>query len=586
MLMVAGQAIHGERDLRPMTEDNLLEKADQFQNLFAACMLAAEFSREAALAAALRYDDTKVRKGATYLYNVLVDHPDDDFIALQGSTGLICEEETYPKIENVEIYSGENAIDLLWDRDFYRNYYSAFNVFRSDNDGKSWRKINSIPVSTLAYKDDSKYVYRDSVDYNYKSYLYRIEGLTAYATTGPLSDDIKAQAVDRTRPDAPYNIQTDYLGNGRMKISWEVSQSDKDIVGFRISKSNEIDQGFVELTSEPLAAGTRSFVDENFNELNHNYYFIGIFDKEGNVNVSSPVYAGTIDSIPPAQPVGLEGEISKTGVVTLRWRLGEEKDLKGYYVYFSNNEDHTFHRVTPHHVMDTVWQDSIPLKVLTKEIHYKVVALDHRSNHSPYSDMLTLKKPDIVPPASPVFIGSRSLEEGIELQWYSSPSDDVADYSILRKEAGKGEFAEIKNEKPGVEAVMVYVDKDVVAGKKYEYKVQVTDDAGLSSETPGVLRATAYIVKKLDAISGLTYRIDEQNKACRLSWKFPLKEDVRFVVYRSLNESPYITYKTDLMKAELADKVYKEGETVKYRVKAVNLSGWQSDFSDELIVKW
>ena len=59
-----------------------------------------------------------------------------------------------------------------------------------------------------------------------------------------------------------------------MKISWELNPDDKDIAGIRISRSNEVDKGFMELTATPLDPKTRTFIDTTFNELFINYYSI------------------------------------------------------------------------------------------------------------------------------------------------------------------------------------------------------------------------------------------------------------------------------------------------------------------------
>jgi hypothetical protein len=40
---------------------------------------------------------------------------------------------------------------------------------------------------------------------------------------------------------------------------------------------------------------------------------------------------------------------------------------------------------------------------LSAEIYYKIVALDQRGNISPFSEILTITKPDTIPPA-PAFI--------------------------------------------------------------------------------------------------------------------------------------------------------------------------------------
>lgn len=586
MLMVAGQAIHGEKNSDPLTLENMAMKSDQLQNYYSACMLASEFSANAARAAALRYEDVSCKPNTHYLYRLSVTIATDSPIPMEALVAVSTdEEETFPPVESVEINEAERLIELLWNRTYYKNFYSAYNVYRSDDMGKTWVRRNSKPVSYLAYKDENKYIFRDSVPADYVVYQYRIEGITPYATLGPLSEILSAQGRDRTPPDPPYNVKTDYQGKGRMVIRWDVNPADGDIAGFRVARSNEIDRGFVELTPEPLPADARSFVDTTCNELLNNYYFIGVFDKEGNVNVCMPQYGTIIDSVPPAAPVGLRGSIDTAGVVTLSWNLGREPDLKGYFVHYSNNDRHTFINVTDFHLEDTVWRDTIPLNVLTETIHYKVVAIDHRSNYSPYSEMITLRKPDRVPPASPVFVKSVSKKDGIEIEWYNSSSVDVEYHLLLRRSDRDTVFREIYRSKTFAEK-SVYLDTSAIAGEKYQYQLVAVDDAGLRSKSVGILSATAFHVKSLAAVRD--FKVEKQGDplVTALSWKADNVRETRFALYRSLNDQPYTLYKSLTGVDSWMDRGYPAGSAVRYRIKAINREGWQSDFTEELVVQW
>ena len=192
-----------------------------------------------------------------------------------------------------------------------------------------------------------------------------------------------------------------------------------------------------------LPGTSRSFIDSSCNENINNYYWIAVFDHEDNVNVTMPQYGTIIDSIAPMPPTGLEGSIDTNGVVTLKWKLGAEPDLRGYFVHYANNARHTFINRTDQPLRDTFWRDTIPLNVLTEQIHYKVVAIDHRFNYSGYSEMLTLSKPDKVPPTSPVFLRSFADEKGIQLQWTNSGSHDVKANVLMRRGQGQTQFEEI-----------------------------------------------------------------------------------------------------------------------------------------------
>ncbi|MFM2394515.1 MAG: hypothetical protein RLZZ546_2497, partial [Bacteroidota bacterium] len=244
MLMVAGQAVHGQVEKKEMTIDNMIAKSDELSNLYSACVLSAEFSRNAGLYSALRYEDKNVVKGKSYIYRIVVLNKDSSSVVdIIDATPV-----DYPEVKVDEIREGEKALEIFWNKTFYQEYYSAFNVYKSKDKGKTWDKVNKVPIAYTAYKASDKFIFRDSLTENYKPFLYKIEGLTSFATKGPMSPPVEAMGKDKTRPDAPFNVKTQYLGNNKMKISWEVNPNDKDIAGFRISKSNEQEKEFVEIT--------------------------------------------------------------------------------------------------------------------------------------------------------------------------------------------------------------------------------------------------------------------------------------------------------------------------------------------------
>ncbi|HRG21711.1 MAG TPA: hypothetical protein PLQ57_11800 [Saprospiraceae bacterium] len=579
MLMVAGQAIHGTAPQQAMTPDNFMSMSDQLTNLHSACLLACEFSREAALASALRFEDNSVLKDNSYVYK-LTSLADTTSIALAPAQ---TSEESYPKIEITDISEGEKAIAFKWNRSYYKNYYSAFHVYRSSDEGLSWQLITPRPVAYVAYKDAEAFTFKDSVQANYIAYQYKVQGLTSFATKGPLSDAVKAMGRDRTAPEAPYDVQLDYLGKGMMKISWMVRDADRDIKGFRISKSNEEQKEFVEITPKMLPGNMRSFIDSTCNENINNYYWIAVFDQENNVNVSMPQYGTIIDSIAPMPPVGLEGTIDTNGVVTVRWRMGIEADLRGYFVHYSNNLRHTFINRTDRPLQDTFWRDTLPLNVLTEQIHYKLVAIDHRFNYSTYSEILTLNKPDKVAPTSPVFQRSFSDKEGISLQWVNSGSHDVKANVLMRRGVGEKDFTEVYRcaSRPSSAS---FTDKKVNPGKEYEYTLYAIDDAGLTSPSISTLTLKAFEDKKLPAPQQFSWQIDTLKRRITLSWK-PSSASGKTVVYRSVNGKPYVTYKVVDKETFFTDLPYRRGDIIKYRIKGSDERGWQSDFSEEIEIR-
>ncbi len=581
-LQASGQAHHGDRRETGKTISELVAKSDEFRNYYAAAMLSAEFSALAATTSALRYEDRDILPGKLYIYRIRSRCPGATLAIKEGITSVSTTHiETFPKITIDHIYEGENLIELAWDKNVYGQFYSAFNIYRSADTGKTWKKINDIPFASTGIKNEDLFFFKDSLDQNYVSMQYQVEGITPFAVTGPRSEVIMAMGRDRTPPTAPYGIETRYLGDGHMQIIWKADPNDKDIAGFRISRSNVANEGFLELTHEALGPEARTFTDTACNELINNYYYVGVFDKEGNVNVGFPEYGTIIDSIPPSPPVGLTGSVDTNGIVTLTWRLGPEPDLKGYYVHSTNRADQTFINLTGHPVQDTVWRDTLPLNVLTEKIYYKLVAVDMRSNYSVYSDMLTLQKPDKVAPVAPVIIDVRNEDNVVKLHWYNSTSLDVVENVLERRAGNDTAFIKIYT-CPGGKAEASYADATVQDGTRYEYRVYAKDDASLKSGFSGSVSITAFVSKTMAPLSTIQAVAKSEEKKVILYWEYAQQVDVIFAVYRSVNGSAYQSYKTVKGRTTLEDFGFKAGDVAKYKVKVINSNGWQSDFSREV----
>lgn len=581
-LKVAGQAIHGERNHELSGLHDLMKRSDAFRNYYAAAMLAAEFSFPAAVASALGWADRDVHPGRLYVYRVRSLTPAATLMIEEGITSVTTSQpEKFPVVVPVQVYEGERLVEIAWDKRTYQSYYSAYNIYRSVDQGQTFSKLNQVPVAFTGIKNPDLYYYRDSLEANDKRMIYRVEGLTSFGTKGPLSDTIQAMGRDRTPPTAPFNIRTEYLGKGKMKITWDADPDDLDIAGFRISRSNEANEGFRELTKRVLPSTARSYVDSTCNELVNNYYYVGVFDHEGNVNVGFPAYGTIIDSVAPAPPAGLAGEVDTNGVVTLHWKLGAEPDLKGYYIHSANAADETFANRTGHPVQDTVWRDTIPLNVLTEDIYYKVVAVDMRSNYSGYSEMLVLKKPDKVRPVAPVFISQVNTKEGIMLRWYNSTSMDAKENILERKAGPEKEFRRVYT-CTSQQAQGAFMDRAVQDGEEYTYRLTAKDDSGLFSTHAGVMRIRAYVDKTLKPLDVTVTQVNKEDKSVTLTWTVNDMDSWHVVIYRSLNGSPYVSYKSLQDAQSFLDRGYRAGDKIRYKIKWINAAGWASDFSREV----
>ena len=124
--------------------------------------------------------------------------------------------------------------------------------------------------------------------------------------------------------------------------------------------------------------------------------------------------------------------------------------MKGYKIYFSHDPAQSFVQLTLYPTEERSFTDSITLKTLTKKIYYRVVAVDQNNNHSPYSAVLELKKPDMIPPTPPVILNASVSGSGVQVDFSNSASTDAIRYMVFRKEAGaEWKTISVVEHKPG-----------------------------------------------------------------------------------------------------------------------------------------
>ncbi len=544
---IAAQAIHGKRNLSDPenNEANFLQKANELNNLYAFAMLAAEYSRNAALASALRFEDTDIDPSMNYIYKVS-SNATSEFYPIETAYVMVegnkVDVNVVPTIN--EAVEGEKTIVIKWDRSL-STHYSGWFIEKSFDNGRTFKRLNKDPyIHSVGNNKAVDYImYKDSIDALYEKYQYRIIGINTFAELSKPSKPIIAMGRDRTPPATPRNIHAIQISPNSQKITWEVAEVAPDLKGFYITRTASIGSKEALITPKLLSKDTRSFIDNSYEQMSDNWYQIYALDTAGNAIVGYPEYGSVRDDFPPAVPTNFKGKIDTTGVVTLKWDLGKEKDLFGYHVYFSNHKDHVYARLTNKPIRDTVFVDTLRLDVLTEEIYYTIRAVDIRRNTSKDSKVLRLKKPDILPPVAPVFNDYHVLKEGIKLSWAPSSSHDIKSHYLYRKEIKTDNWEliyrtdEIKNQDS-------YIDNSTQAGKTYKYKLVAEDDDGLKADGVYMITLTAIDFSVPTAVSMLEVYTITENQQAVVKWSYPKKGVFSFVLFRAVNGKGFNIIKT------------------------------------------
>jgi hypothetical protein len=557
--------------------NTLSQAASGEEQRFILAMMSGSFSQIAADGLAIRFTDKSIHRNTKYIYRVFAASASPMF-RTDTALFIIETKKVFPvaPVQDLAVYEGDKLISLRWsDPEHFAGYYIERSV-----DGKTFGRLSDNPYIQFASRMNSKddeFTYNDTIPANYKKYYYRIKGISIFSETSEPSEIITAQGRDRTPPVQPFIYKAEYKGSNTAVIAWAPYTASPDLKGFFISRGPDIKGPFNVLHDNILPPSTRNFTDTRVIEGGMNYYVITAADTAGNIVTSLPRYVVTPDNIAPVKPTGLSGKIDRKGAVKLSWNPGKESDIEGYRIYRANAKDHVFNPISST-VADTIFQDTITLNTLTKHVYYEIVAVDRNKNNSPYSDIIELKRPDIVPPVAPVIDDFKSGDKTMQIHWVCSSSEDVVNQILYRRTKDQ----EWKIIAQLTQKVNVYSDTLVERNNWYEYSLEAVDDAGLHSEKSFPLNVKVFDSGIRPPVQNFNVIKSPDGKSLLLSWKYSGKGVYWFIIYRSVNGSDMMTYQnTNGDLRSFADSSLTKG-TILYSIKVVYKDGGESQMIKSL----
>jgi hypothetical protein len=119
----------------------------------------------------------------------------------------------------------------------------------------------------------------------------------SYVAFGILATN-KTQVVvgDETPPDPPTNLLIEVLGNGKVRLTWNPSQS-PDVAGYLVYRTTtpEDQDSWVSVTTDPISGN--SFVDEGLDPNTEYFYWaVAVDDAEPDPNLSD--YSDMVSAVP------------------------------------------------------------------------------------------------------------------------------------------------------------------------------------------------------------------------------------------------------------------------------------------------
>jgi|GEM_PF-3520940 len=503
-------------------------------------LFAADHDFPAAVHGALGYLDVNVRPGEIYRYTVSNGKDEAERIIARDARII-------PKVPvPVSPEISTKSVILAWNRAETDGYYSSYNVERSDNGGRTFFRLNKLPLvqilnetnyDTLQYFNDTFPAVVADIEFQ-----YRFAGVTPFARQGPYSEVVKVLPEPDLRTMMPRISEMTEDVEKNYRISWLIPAGSQNKINyFEVHRSR---LGFQDFTprSGRIPATERSWTEEN-PETGY-FYMVIAFDDRG-VAFGSPSKLLTImDLDPPSPPTGLTGTLDSLGNVHLEWTDNPEPDVKGYRVYFANRPTGHFPQITPKHTIETYYDWKVTMDTRAEDVWFKIKAVDYQGNYSQFSDSLKLSRPDFRPPTEPVIKSVSSTQESVTLRLAPSSSDDVVYHLIQRSPAGDNNWTDLDTLTLPNTEIFEWTDKSGQVGVTYDYRLRAVDDAGLSSNSIPYPSQRTDTGERAPIENFRVSRTEENSNIPIISWSYPTNVGLQgFQLYRSVGTGPMMKYR-------------------------------------------
>lgn len=485
-----------------------------------------------AIKAALGYRDTTVKPNEKYLYRVISNVPlSRNDISYGGVlVGLEDFKELPVPLDLASVFN-DNGVMLSWDYELRQKLYSSYNIERSENN-QNFKRINKQPYTRLNQgknTNSGRIFYVDSIKNNIE-YKYRIQGVSSFGELSPYSEIVTGIAGTALKYTPHLIIKKINEAEDSVLLTWEFPDiAESEIKGFELNKSNgkgEIEEVLV----NNIASNKRTILYKNLGLSN--YFSVSAIGINNDKTTSFPMLVQPNDETPPAPPTEIKGVIDSTGIVKLSWKKNVEPDFFGYRIFRGNLEKEEFGAINAAPIKEETFIDTVSIKNLNSRVYYKIVALDQRYNQSDFSKVITIEKPDIIPPSSPVFKKFEVKDKSVFLDWAKSSSQDAEIVELYRKENDNSEWTLVFEGKNDTES---FKDKSVNENSVYSYTLLSKDRSGLeSTPSPSVTVKIPATVKDKE-VKNLYAVANKNQKTITLTWTYRGDDIVEFEIYKAID---------------------------------------------------
>lgn len=585
---IVAQSIYGEdfqiTGQNDTSISNIIDSSDELDQRHTFGLFAADMSFEGSVLAGWGLIDKNIKQNEVYVYQVSVANVSSKVKPSSVMIG-VRDYKKLPAIDDVIAVSDDKKVIISWDFESYKNIFTSYKIERSE-DGVTFAPITNAPIVNMNEQkgvSSKRLFYVDTLAQNDKTYHYKLYGISAFGEKGQMSKVLTAKGIHdvflSTRI-ADYKIDKD----NTVLLEWEYPKDLEDfIAGFEIDHS-ENEKGPYLKVSENLPPNTRQFQYKNL--AASNYFKVIVVGKNNKRLTSQSTLVQPIDSIAPLKPIGLEGVIDSLGKVKLTWKANSEKDLLGYRILKANSENEEFVDIYKKPFEGLGYEDKVSLTLSNPKVYYRIAAEDKRYNISEMSDILVLEKPDVIPPAAPIFKDYEVAKGKVRLQWIRSYSEDVVSHYVLRKKAGDKLWTEVFQVN---DTLQEFFDSNLENGSTYQYAIQAKDKTGLRSSLDHSTVTVQFVdMSPLTILQNVLATVDREQRKILLSWQYKKSKEkvVGLSIYRNrVGEAPTLWKEITKPIGEISDSQLLMNTEYEYHIVA-NLESNHPTKSERLLVKY
>jgi len=544
------------------------------------------YSKEACFVSGMTFSDTKLKENTNYKYTLC-----ERGVSIKSplSTASINSSSEYPqlRLKISKDRTNKKQSFLFWYKaDTLNAVAAAYLVFRSDKINGEYKKMSSPPVLGILnpYEDRKEpLVFIDNSLENRKTYFYKIQAIDVFGNFSGLSEAYSV--TEHTRlSSTPVFKSTETSADFKNTLNWEIKNKDaKNISALFVYRNQNAPFDFKDISGE-LPPETRSFFDSK--PINSNYYKVMAIGNAGDTVWSALKFVNIPDSIPPAAPKLKSAICDSLGIVKLTWTHENFADIEQINIYTANYEHEEFSRITNIDA-DSIYTDTISLRVLNSSVFYKLVVFDKIFNPSEWSNTIEVIRYDTIAPNSPQIVEISSENKGILLKWGCCSSLDLNRTELLRRKKSETTWQTLQTFLPGSAPYRSYTDTTVEKRQVYEYTLTAIDEFGLISQENKIFTKKALDNGIRPAIVNFSYDLNKKKHLVKLEWQYPYSGVKQFVVYKIIdNGTKFVVANIPRGTYEFFDNETGQGVNYRYQIKAEHIDGGKSPLSQEIHITY